>query len=118
MLIKRHDAAQDDGEWRAFLAAHDFGELIASGRGHDVPVVVPTHFIFDGAKEITLHLAKPNPVWERLEQNPLAIVSVFSERRFTSVQACLYGGEAAAVSEREEPAWSAWMQERFPADAG
>lgn len=31
----------------------------------------------------------------------LAIVSVFSERRFTSVQACLYGGEAAAVSERE-----------------
>ena len=77
MLIKRHDAAQDDGEWRAFLAAHDFGELIASGRGHDVPVVVPTHFIFDGAMEITLHLAKPNPVWERLEQNPLAIVSVF-----------------------------------------
>ena len=77
VLIKRHDAAQDDGEWRAFLAAHDFGELIASGRGHDVPVVVPTHFIFDGAKEITLHLAKPNPVWERLEQNPLAIMSVF-----------------------------------------
>ena len=48
----------------------------------------------------------------------LAIVSVFSERRFTSVQACLYRGEAAAVSEREEPAWSAWMQERFPADGG
>ena len=77
MLIKRHDAAQDDGEWRAFLGTHDFGELIASGRGHDVPVVVPTHFIFDGAMEITLHLAKPNPVWERLEENPLAIVSVF-----------------------------------------
>ena len=77
MLIKRHDAAQDDGEWRAFLAAHDFGELIASGRGHDVPVVVPTHFIFDGAMEIALHLAKPNPVWERLEENPLAVVSVF-----------------------------------------
>lgn len=77
MLIRRHDAAQDDDEWRSFLAVHDFGELIASGRGHDVPIVVPTHFIFDGALEITLHLAKPNPVWERLEQNPLAIVSVF-----------------------------------------
>lgn len=77
MLIKRHDAARDDDEWRSFLAAHDFGELIASGRGHDVPVVVPTHFIFDGAKEITLHLARPNPVWERLEENPLAVVSVF-----------------------------------------
>lgn len=77
MLIRRHDAAQGDDEWRAFLAAHDFGELIASGRGHDVPVAVPTHFIYDGAMEITLHLAKPNPVWARLEENPLAVVSVF-----------------------------------------
>ncbi len=77
MLIRRHDAARDDDEWRGFLAAHDFGELIASGRGHDVPVVVPTHFIFDGARAITLHLAKPNPVWERLGENPMAVVSVF-----------------------------------------
>jgi len=76
MLIRRHDAARDE-EWRAFLAAHDFGELIASGRDHEVPVVVPTHFIFDGAMEITLHLARPNPAWERLQENPVAIVSAF-----------------------------------------
>lgn len=76
MLIRRHDAALDDDEWRAFLGAHDFGQLVASGSGHDVAVVVPTHFIYDGATTIELHLAKPNPVWERLEENPLALVSV------------------------------------------
>lgn len=76
MLIRRHDAALDDDEWRAFLHDHDFGQLVASGSGHDVPVVVPTHFIYDGGTAIELHLAKPNPVWSRLEENPLALVSV------------------------------------------
>ena len=76
MLIRRHDAALDDDEWRAFLLDHDFGQLVASGSGHDVAVVVPTHFIYDGGGSIDLHLAKPNPVWERLEENPLALVSV------------------------------------------
>lgn len=76
MLIRRHDAAQDDDEWRAFLGSHDFGQLVASGHGHAVAVVVPTHFCYDGASGIALHLARPNPVWERLEQNPLAMVSV------------------------------------------
>ena len=76
MLIRRHDAAQDDAEWRAFLGSHDFGQLIAAGRDRDVPVVVPTHFIYDGGSEIALHLARPNPVWECLEENPLAMVSV------------------------------------------
>jgi len=76
MLIRRHDAALDEDEWRAFLRTHDFGQLVASGSGHDVALVVPTHFIYDGATTIELHLAKPNPAWERLEENPLALVSV------------------------------------------
>lgn len=76
MLIRRHDAARDDAEWRAFLADHDFGQLVAAGRGRDVPVIVPTHFVFDGASAITLHLARPNPVWPLLEENPQAVVSV------------------------------------------
>ena len=76
MLIRRHDAALDDDEWRAFLVEHDFGQLVASGSEHDVAVVVPTHFIYDGGSLIELHLARPNPVWERLEENPLALISV------------------------------------------
>ncbi len=78
VLIHRHDAPLDDAEWRAFLKEHDFGELIApGGQGRDLPVVVPTHFLWDGEKEIVLHLAKPNPVWDALAERPRALLSVF-----------------------------------------
>jgi transcriptional regulator len=77
VLIRRHDEPLSDAEWRAFLTEHDFGELIAPGQGRDLPIVVPTHFIYDGDKTVLLHLAKPNPVWERLEERPRALLSVF-----------------------------------------
>ena len=86
MLIKKHDAAISDDEWKTFLAARDFGELIASGRGRDVPVVVPTHFIYDGDHTIRLHLAVPNPVWEALAENPLALVSVYGDYSYIPTQ--------------------------------
>jgi len=77
MLIHRHDAALSDAEWRAFLGEHDFGELIAPGVGRDLPIVVPTHFIYDGDKTVLLHLARPNPVWDALAERPRALLSVF-----------------------------------------
>jgi len=77
MLIRRHDAPLSDEEWHAFLADHDFGELIVPGVGRDLPVVVPTHFIYDGDKTVLLHLAQPNPVWEALAERPRALLSVF-----------------------------------------
>jgi transcriptional regulator len=86
MLIKKHDAAISEEEWKTFLASRDFGELIASGRGRDVPVVVPTHFIYDGDRTIRLHLAKPNPVWDALGENPLALVSVFGDYAYIPTQ--------------------------------
>ena len=86
MLIKKHDAAVSEDEWKTFLAAHDFGELIASGRGRDVPVVVPTHFIYDGDRTIRLHLAVPNPVWEALSENALALVSVYGDYSYIPTQ--------------------------------
>ncbi len=86
MLIRKHDAAIADDEWKAFLGARDFGELIASGRGRDVPVVVPTHFIYDGDHTIRLHLAVPNPVWDALAENPLALVSVYGDYSYIPTQ--------------------------------
>jgi len=77
VFIRRHDEPLNDEEWHAFLAAHDFGELIAPGAGRDLPVVVPAHFIYDGDKTALLHLAKPNPVFEALAERPRAILSVF-----------------------------------------
>ena len=78
MLIHRHDAALDDAEWRDFLKTHDFGELIVPGAPtRDLPVVVPTHFIYDGDHTVLLHLAKPNPVWDAIAERPRALLSVF-----------------------------------------
>jgi len=82
VLIRRHDEPLSDAEWRAFLADHDFGELIAPGAGRDLPIVVPTHFIYDGDKTVLLHLARPNPVWGALDERPRALLSVFGAYTF------------------------------------
>ena len=68
MLIHGVDRGNED-EWRAFVAAHPFGDLVAGGRNRDVPIVVPTQFVLDG-EQITLHLARPNPIWAAIEENP------------------------------------------------
>src|SRR2546423_1516314 len=86
MLIRKHDAAISEDEWRGFLGSRDFGELIASGRGRDVPIVVPTHFIYDGDRTIRLHLAKPNPVWDAPAENPLALISVYGGYTYIPTQ--------------------------------
>ena len=78
MLIHPWDEA-DEGEWKHFLADHDFGQLVASGRDRDLPVVVPTHFVFDGEQTVWLHLARPNPVWGPLGENPRALLTVVDD---------------------------------------
>ena len=70
MLIRPHDAPINDDEWRTLVADHPFGTLIAPGTNRELPIVVPTHIHFDGANIIRLHLAKPNPVWTALHDNP------------------------------------------------
>lgn len=75
MLVHPWDATQSDDEWRAFVAAQAFGQLIASGRARDVPVVVPTQYVL-GVDEVVLHLARPNPVWRAIEENPAVLLSV------------------------------------------
>jgi transcriptional regulator len=77
VLIHRHDAPLDDAEWHEFLRDHDFGELIAPGRDRDLPVVVPAHFIWDGDREVLLHLARANGIWDALAERPRALLSVF-----------------------------------------
>ena len=79
MLVHSWDAPSDDGEWRGWLLRHDFGQLIAPGDGRDLPVVVPTHFLYDGGTEVRLHLARPNPVWAALAERPRALVTVVDD---------------------------------------
>jgi len=76
MLFRPHDAPLDADEWRVFLREHDFGQLIAAGVGRVTPVIIPAHFIFDGEATILLHLARANPIWEALAENPVAVLAV------------------------------------------
>lgn len=91
LLIRKHDRASDE-EWRIFLVQHDFGQLIAGGRDRHVPVIVPTHFVFDGDKTISLHLARANPVWDALSENASAVVSVVGA--YTYIPTDINGGTA------------------------
>ena len=81
MLIHPWDSATD-AEWRAWLSAgHDFGQLIAVD-AECQPVIVPTHFQFDGQDTIRLHLARPNPIWPALELRGEVTLSVLDDYAF------------------------------------
>jgi hypothetical protein len=45
----------------------------------------------------------------------LAHVLVAGERGRTTLQAALFGADAAAIAAREQPPWQGWMETRFPA---
>jgi transcriptional regulator len=80
MLIHPWDAATGDDEWKTWLAqGRDFGQIIAPGSGRDLPVVVPTHFLYHGDATILLHLARPNPVWAAFEEHPRAMLTVIDD---------------------------------------
>jgi transcriptional regulator len=80
MLVHPWDAPSHDDEWRAVLNQFDFGQLIApGGPDRELPIVVPTHFIFDGGNTIELHLARPNPVWAALAERPRALLTVVAD---------------------------------------
>jgi len=85
MLIHDWDAAIDDDEWWEFVQGHLFGHLVAPGRDRDLPVVVPTQFLLVGTPsepELLLHLARPNPIWKALAENPRVLMSVASDWAF------------------------------------
>jgi len=79
VLVHPWDAPLDDEEWRSWLLRHDFGQLIAPGDGRDLPIVVPTHFLYDGSTSVRLHLAKPNPVWAALSERSRALLTVVDD---------------------------------------
>ena len=75
MLIHPWDEATRD-EWRRVLAGVDFGQLVTAGHVDGYPVVVPTHFLYDGDATVLLHLARPNPLWRALEADPHVVLAL------------------------------------------
>ncbi|HEX3708171.1 MAG TPA: FMN-binding negative transcriptional regulator [Mycobacteriales bacterium] len=96
MLVHPWDATADDEEWRAFVAAQGFGQLVAAGRGRDVPVVVPTQYVL-GTGEVVLHLARPNPVWQAIDENPAVLLSVAGDWAYVPAAWKAIGDEDPAL---------------------
>jgi transcriptional regulator len=84
MLIHPWDEATRD-EWRDILSRQDFGQLITAGHVDGFPVVVPTHFLYEGGSVVLLHLARPNPVWAALEADPHVVLALTAD--YTYVEA-------------------------------
>lgn len=76
MLIHPWDAETSTQVWLDFVRSQGFGHLVAAGRDRDVPVVVPTQFAAPGPELVLLHLARPNPIWPAIAENPHVLLSV------------------------------------------
>jgi transcriptional regulator len=76
MLIHPWDAGRSEQDWVNFVRAQGFGHLVAAGRDREVPVVVPTQFALVSSEQVELHLARPNPIWAALAENPAVLLSV------------------------------------------
>lgn len=82
MFIHPWDAGLDEAEWRSWIdEGHDFGILSVNGPPGQAPVTVPTHFTGDGG-HLLIHLARPNPVWQAIEQDPNVTFTVFGDYAF------------------------------------
>lgn len=86
MLIRPADKPHSDDEWRSFLRTHDFGQFIAPGEGRDLPVVVPTHFVYEGGDHALFHLARPNPVWRALAESPRGMLTVVGAYTYVTAE--------------------------------
>jgi transcriptional regulator len=75
VLIHPWDAASRD-EWHDVLRGTDFGQLVTAGHVDGYPVVVPTHFWYDGASTVLLHLARPNPVWQAIDADDRVVLAL------------------------------------------
>ncbi|MEP7020303.1 MAG: FMN-binding negative transcriptional regulator [Pseudonocardiales bacterium] len=76
MLIHPWDSGESDQQWLDFVRAQGFAHLVASGRDRELPVVVPTQFALMSSELVLLHLARPNPIWAALAENPTVLLSV------------------------------------------
>lgn len=98
MLVHPWDAPSHDDEWRAVLQEFDFGQLIApGGPRRDLPVVVPTHFVFDGEHTLELHLARANPVWRALAERPRALFTVVADHVYVPAAVNADAGDDPAL---------------------
>jgi transcriptional regulator len=97
MFIAPVDATVGEDEWRPFVEAHPFGQLIAPGGAErDLPVVVPTQFVLEN-DTVWLHLVRANPIFGALAENPRVLLSVAEDWAFIPSSWKAIGAEDPAL---------------------
>ena len=91
MLVHPWDAGTED-EWRSFVAAQTVGTLVVPT--DDLPVVVPTHYVWDGAA-VLMHLARPNPALAAIADR--ALFSVHGDWAYVPAASKAIGDEDPAL---------------------
>ncbi|MGW2841060.1 FMN-binding negative transcriptional regulator [Streptomyces sp. NPDC001493] len=82
MFTQPWDSSLDEAEWQTWIAeGHDFGLLSVNGLPGQAPVAVPTHFTSDPG-HLLVHLARPNPVWTAIDNDPNVLFTVFGDYAF------------------------------------
>ena len=93
MFVAPVDATLGEPEWRAFVAVHPFGHLVARGGSQrEFPVVVPTQFVLAGST-VWLHLVRANPVFDALAEDPRVVLSVADDWAFVPSEWKAIGAE-------------------------
>lgn len=94
MLVHPWDAPRTDDEWLDWLGAQRVGTLVCPTA--DLPVVVPTHFVWDG-ECVLLHLARPNPALAAVAARPRVLFSVHGDWAYLPSYAKAVPGEDPAL---------------------
>lgn len=79
MLIHPWDEPTSQTQWIEFVRRQGFGQLVATGLDQLAAVIVPTQYALLSPQDVVLHLARPNPIWRAIEQNPTVTLSVAGE---------------------------------------
>jgi transcriptional regulator len=74
------DQSLGEEEWRPFVESQGFGHFVARGNG-EYPVVVPSQFVLDG-DEILAHFVARNAIFDALQADPRAVLSVAGDWAF------------------------------------
>jgi transcriptional regulator len=82
MLVHPWDQGTSDDQWIEFVRAQGFGQLVAGGYDRLFPAIVPTQYAMVSPRDVVLHLARPNPVWDAIEANPTVVLSVAGDWAF------------------------------------
>ncbi len=96
MHVPAVDRPLDEAEWRGFLGPSGFGQLLASGRGRDVPVAVPVQYVVDD-DDVLAHVVARNPLVEALAEQPRCVLSVAGDWAFVPSAWKAVGAEDPAL---------------------